>query len=176
MRPEDCVRPYVRMHEKIQESCALLFAYCWLVSHMFLRTQTHYITVHIIGHRTGQRSCSYFTSYTSLMALAILLLKIQKFSSYSYSDAGFRPHISTFSAFTLMAHVRVRVHSQVTAVKFRLHEGLLMRHALTLPFITTLLRNRWIVSHLVVYRRWKNVAVRFVAMDCVAVDCGRVGF
>ena len=42
-------------------------------------------------------------------------------------------------------------------------------------FTTILLRRRWIMSHLVVY--WMaNVAVRFVSMDCVAVDCRRDGF
>ena len=49
-----------------------------------------------------------------------------------------------------MAHIRVRVHSPVSSVKFQLHERLPMRRVLTLPFIITLLRNRWIVSQWIV--------------------------
>ena len=62
-----------------------------------------------------------FHELRKLNGLASLLLKNQNFSSYSYFDAVFRPHISTLSAFTLMAHVRVLEHSRVSSVKFRLH-------------------------------------------------------
>ena len=64
----------------------------------------------------------------------------------------------------------------VSAIEPRLQERPQMRHAHTLRCVRAHITQQMDYVALNCLLVMENVAVRFVAMDCVAVDCRRVGF